>query len=102
MPRPIAVLCFICFFGAAFPVAASFAAEESVQQRETAQPGTRVEADDEDGVIRFFIKGQLAAIVDETGLHVREGIEYGGTIADVGKASFDARAAELKEKQGAQ
>ena len=73
-------------------------------QAEEAQPpelkhDTRVEADDKADVIRFFVKGQLVAILDESGLHVRKSVEYGGTITDTGHVWFDDYAAKVTEKQ---
>jgi hypothetical protein len=51
-------------------------------------------ADEEKGVIRFFIKGKEAMRLDESGLHVRDGVTYGGTIGDTGPSSFDDYIAE--------
>lgn len=55
-------------------------------------PDTRIEADDEADVIRFVVKGQLAAILDETGLHIRNDLAYGGVTMDDGPDGFDAHA----------
>lgn len=47
-------------------------------------PDTRIEADAEADEIRFFIKGELAAVLREDGLHVRENIDFGGQTRDMG------------------
>lgn len=54
-----------------------------------AVPPTRIESDEKSGVIRFFIKGELAAVLDETGMHVRNGLYFGSTIVDTGADTFD-------------
>lgn len=50
---------------------------------------TRIEADSEQGEIRLYVEGALAAILKEDGLHVRESIGYGGTLTDYGKTGFE-------------
>lgn len=72
------------------PVPAQEAAKESAS---TAQP-TRIEADNDAHVIRFFIDGKEEAFLDSTGLHVKGEIGYGGNITDYGKDEFERRAAE--------
>ena len=57
---------------------------------------TAVVVDEEAGVIRFFIKGKEMALIDETGLHVREEINFGATLTDYGTAAFDDRAAKSR------
>ena len=52
------------------------------------RPSTRVETDQEAGVIRFIVKGREEARLDATGLHVRQGITYGNSLADIGKAGY--------------
>ena len=111
MPRPIAVLCLpvLVLLGATYPGAAAFAVDQQAPQSEPkviiaadhgeaipAKPGTRIETDDQADVIRFYVKGQLAAILDETGLHVRDDVNYAGSITDYGPSGFDAHAAGLK------
>jgi hypothetical protein len=45
--------------------------------------------EDHDGKsFRFVIEGKEVARLDERGLHVRESIEYGGTISDVGVNTY--------------
>jgi hypothetical protein len=51
---------------------------------------TRIEADNEAGQIKFFIKGELEAVLDENGLHIRDSVDFGATITDTGSAAFDA------------
>lgn len=50
---------------------------------------TRIEVDEEAGAIRFFIDGHEKARLDAAGLHVRENIDYGGTLTDYGQKGFD-------------
>lgn len=38
---------------------------------------------------RFFIDGKEVARIDARGLRIRENVEYGGTISDVGADDFD-------------
>jgi hypothetical protein len=54
-----------------------------------AEPQTRVETDQATGAIRFIVKGKEQARIDSTGLHVRQGVEYGGPITDTGEAYYD-------------
>ena len=56
-----------------------------------AEPQTRVETDQKTGTIRFIVNGQEQARLDSTGLHVRHGVMYGGTMTDVGVAGYDYR-----------
>jgi hypothetical protein len=53
---------------------------------------TTVIADEQSGAIRFMVNGKEQARIDGTGLHVRENVEYGGTITDVGVDSYDKAA----------
>jgi len=62
----------------------------------TASGDTRIELDEQAGVIRFFIDGQQRAFLDADGLHVRDALDYGGVLVDVGKAAFDRRAVESR------
>lgn len=45
---------------------------------------TRIEADSENSQIRFYIDGELEAVLTKGRLHVREDIDFGGTVRDVG------------------
>jgi hypothetical protein len=54
-----------------------------------AEPQTRVETDQKTGAVRFIVNGREEARIDSTGLQVRHGVEYGGTITDVGVAGYD-------------
>ena len=55
-----------------------------------ATPATRIEADQKTGTIRFIVKGQEAARLDDIGLHVRNGVSYGGRINDMDSpAAYD-------------
>ncbi len=47
--------------------------------------------DPETNSFRFFIDGKEVARIDQTGLHVRENVEYGGTLTDTGREHYDQR-----------
>lgn len=87
MPRITAAFCLL-LLAAGMP--APVQAEEGLAPPPEAVSTTRMEADDEAGVIRFFVKGQLAAILDETGLHVRKSITGGFTTQQMPEDVFDA------------
>ena len=55
----------------------------------TAQPPTRIEADQAAHAIRFMVDGREEGRIDKEGLHVREGVEHGGALTDVGEAFYD-------------
>lgn len=50
---------------------------------------TRIEANTESSRIDFYIDDRLVAVLKDDGLHVREGINYGGMLTDYGTAHFD-------------
>ena len=54
-----------------------------------AQQQTRVETDQATGAIRFIANGREEARIDKDGLHVRQSVQYGGTLTDVGEAFYD-------------
>lgn len=54
------------------------------------------------GHIRFEIKGKEVAIIDETGLHVRGDINYGGMLSDYGQQGFDDHAATSRDQAHAE
>ncbi len=60
------------------------AAEPNIPAEAEPPPATAILPDEEAGVIRFMLKGREAAILDGTGLHVRDGITYGGNINSTG------------------
>lgn len=43
------------------------------------------------GIVRVMIRGKEVARFTADGLQVRDSIEYGGTITDIGTAHFDDR-----------
>ena len=67
-------------------------AEEAANQ----QP-TRIEIDQQAKTFIFIIDDKPVALLDQNGLHVRDGIVYGAGLTDAGAVSFDKRMAELKE-----
>lgn len=72
-----------------FPITLAVA-EDSVQSSEVSQD-TRIEADDKLGVIRFYVKDELSAVLKEDGLHVQKNIFYGGSITDVGATPLNTK-----------
>jgi hypothetical protein len=57
---------------------------------------TRIETDQKTGAIRFIVKGREEARIDATGLHVRQGVYYGGTITATGVAAYGKASPEPK------
>ena len=55
-----------------------------------AKPQTRVETDNISGAVLFIVNGQEQARIDQYGLHVRESVEYGGYLADIGPSNYEA------------
>lgn len=64
-------------------------------------PETRIEADNEAGVIRFFVKGVEQARLTEDGFEVRNHLAYGGVLTDQGVEGF-GRAASDEEASDAE
>jgi hypothetical protein len=62
---------------------------------------TRIEIDQDAGAIHFVIDGAEVARLDAAGLHVREGVSYGGMLTDYGQAGFDGHTAEAGEGRDA-
>ena len=53
---------------------------------DTANKGkTEILVDENAGTVSILINGETAVLIDADGLHVRDSIEYGGTIADMGR-----------------
>lgn len=67
----------------------SGAVEVSHAQITKSQPSrvepTRIETDSTANEIRFYVDGKLAAVLKDDGLHVRNNIQFGGTIFDSGE-----------------
>ena len=79
----IALLIFTASANAAGPAPAA------TQPPPTGQQQTRIETDQKTGAIRFIVNGREEARIDATGLHVRQGVEYGGDLTDTGEAYYD-------------
>lgn len=85
-------------------ISAPVSAQES--KPKSAPEPTRVEADSEASEIRFYIDGDVAAVLKSDGLHVRKRVFYGGALTDYGQQGFDgftgnAEPAATPEKDGA-
>jgi hypothetical protein len=72
-------------------VALVVAASAATSAAMTAQTRTQVVADEKTGAIVFMVAGHEQARIDGSGLHVRENVDYGGTIRDTGQAGYDSR-----------
>ena len=57
---------------------------QSSAQSEKSSSATRIEIDEDKHTIKFYIKNNPVALLNEDGLHVIRDIKYGGTIKDVG------------------
>lgn len=53
-----------------------------------AKPATRIDVDQTNHMIRFFIDGEESVRLSGEGLEVRNNIAYGGTTRDYGEAGF--------------
>lgn len=62
--------------------------------------GTRIEVSADKNDIRFYIDGELGAVLTEDGFHVLKGIFYGGQVADYGKEGFDKLTRKIDEATG--
>ena len=49
---------------------------------------TRIELDETTGEIRFFIKGVMAAVLRDDGLHLRNNLQFGGITKHVDEKDF--------------
>jgi hypothetical protein len=74
--------------------AAESEASAAAHSRPADNSGKRVQLvlDQEHGTLRIVIDGKDVGHFDATGLHVRDGIEYGGTITDIGSTYYDQHA----------
>jgi hypothetical protein len=67
-------------------------APKPAQEQRGAESFAIVE-DEEAKAFRFLIDGREVARLDAAGLHVRNSIEYGGSITDTGTGTYDEHAA---------
>jgi hypothetical protein len=83
--------------------APAFAGGGSKQSPAETDPTPRVQIveDQAAAAFRFMIDGREVARLDPDGLHVRENIEYGGTLTDAGTAYYDAKAKQSTAPAGA-
>jgi len=56
----------------------------------SASSATQIVTDEAAGIVRVMVRGQEMVRIDDSGMHVRRNLEYGGTITDVGEQAFDA------------
>lgn len=63
--------------------------QKEASQAASAEPVLIV--DSETKSFRFVIDGREVACIDRAGLHVRENINYGGMVTDIGQESYDQR-----------
>jgi hypothetical protein len=74
-----------------YPV--SFATAQEADRGSQALNQTRIEADNDSGMIRFIVKGEVAAVLTEDGFHVRRNVKYGGSTFDYGEQDFEKETA---------
>ena len=74
----------------------AYAAGPAAPPQTGQQQATRIETDEKTGAIRFIVNGREEARIDAKGLHVRQDVAYGGSIADVGVATYDKASPEPK------
>ena len=76
-----------CLF--ALPVIPALAQDQSATADKV-----EIVTDEDAGAVRILIDGKPVVIIDETGLHVRGDISYGGKLTDYGTSGFDSHTAE--------
>lgn len=91
----------LCFFLTVAITPALAAAQDSTSSNSDSSAPTRIETDTESHEIRFYVDGELAAVLKQDGLHVRDDINFGGVVSDYGRSGFDERAGwkEYKRQQ---
>ena len=97
--RKIAVL-FTLLMVALSPALVAAQTQDTEASGSGAQALTRIEADSEAHEIRFYLEGSLAAVLKSDGLHVREGVSYGGALTDYGRKGFDNFGDDAKPGKG--
>lgn len=65
------------------------AATTAVAFAEAKPEPTRIEVDSKNGSFLFYVKGNIAAVLNEDGLHVRQTIHYGDGIMNYGETGFN-------------
>ncbi|MBN9889377.1 hypothetical protein [Salipiger abyssi] len=69
------------------------------ESAETPPADTRIEVDEDNDVIRFFIDGEEAAYLSKEGFMVRDSVAYGGTIRDHNGKVFESNTAETPQEE---
>ena len=90
LPAALCAAVFACALLLAIP---SYAQESPAETRTIGGENAALAVDDEAGTVTILIKGRPVVLIDETGLHVRESVSFGGTITDYGQSGFDSHAA---------
>jgi hypothetical protein len=83
----------------AVPLVLSAAERTPATASPQSDPRVRFDTDQEAGFVRVIIDNREVARIDSAGLHVRNDIEYGGTITDTGIQYFDERAGGRRAPQ---
>ncbi|ABE61475.1 hypothetical protein Nham_0586 [Nitrobacter hamburgensis X14] len=91
--RSIAVLLFLISFAILADAATRILTAAADENR------TAIIADGPRGIVRVMAGGREVARFDAAGLHVRNEIEYGGSISDTGVQYFDERAGGSRAPQ---
>jgi len=85
------------FLAVGFAPALASAGDRSSSDSDS-QSFTRIEVDSEFHEIRFYVEGELAAVLKQDGLHVRESVSYGGSLTDYGTEGFETFAGPTEEE----
>jgi hypothetical protein len=88
--KSVSILIFSAILLAA-PFVLSAAERSSATASPQSDPRVRFDTDQKAGFVRVIIDNKEVARIDSAGLHVRNDIEYGGTITDTGIQYFDER-----------
>lgn len=96
LPAALYAAVFVCALAFAIP---SHADESAPQARTIGGENAALAVDDEAGTVTILIRGRPVVLIDETGLHVRGDINYGGSLTDTGQPDFDSRAAKAEQHE---
>lgn len=78
-------------FIASVAVVAALTGYPAFAEELTTKQATRIDIDEARKAFIFIIDDKPVALLDERGLHVREGVEYGASLTDSGQQGFDDR-----------
>lgn len=85
-------------FIAAAALAAIFITTPALAEEAVSNRAVRIETDQNAKAFVFIIDDKPVALLDKSGLTVREGIVYGATLTDAGTAHFDKQIESLNKE----